>query len=65
MTGAIHKGDMPQQSVRPSTSFSFARRIHFFIALEAAIASGPRTCFVVTLVDFGIGISQFDGDVLC
>ena len=60
---AVDERHMPQQSIRPLTSFPLTRRIDFLLTLERAIACRPRTLLVVTLIDLRIRISEFDSDV--
>ena len=54
---------MSKQSVCSITTFSLARRIDLFLALEAAIASRSWAFGIVAFVNLCIRIAELDGNV--
>lgn len=54
---------MAQQSVGTAAALSFAGRVDLLVALVTSKARRPGAFQVVALVDLGICITQFDGNV--
>jgi hypothetical protein len=56
-------GSSPLQVHLSTTSWSLARRVLLHVRLVRLVVSWTGTSRVVALVDFGIGVTQFDGNV--
>ncbi len=54
---------MTLQSVFSSTTIALTRRIYFLFAFIRPVACGAWALWVVALVDFGICVAQFNGNV--
>lgn len=54
---------MTQQSIGTTAALSFAGRIDLLVALVTPEACRPGTFRVIALVDLGIGITQFNGNI--
>jgi hypothetical protein len=63
VTGAVDERDVALQPVFASTAITLTRRVHLFLALVRPVACRARAFRVVALVDFGVRVTELDGDV--
>ena len=54
---------MSHQSVSAFTTWPFTRWIYLLLTLVALVACWPWALLIVALVDFGVRITQLDGNV--
>ena len=59
----INSRNMSQQAISPLTPLPLTRRIDLLLTLITPVTSRPGTLRIITLVDLGIRVAQFNRDI--